>query len=145
MQCWRTYLRVCRICRAEGWLNKGAASQSGQPANVSGLVQPPPANGATKKQFNKIILEKQKMQHLQIHELMCNLTLSCAKPKPLKVSLMSPSAGDPDPVWGSSTILAQGCNWNEAPSAAEAVTCKDTRAVPFSTARPGRENSGFHF
>lgn len=62
-----------------------------------------------------------------------------------KWALMSTSAGDPDAVWGSLTILAQGCNWNEAPRAAEAVTCKDTRAVPLSTAHPGRENSGFHF
>jgi len=79
-------------------LNKEAESQSGQLASVSGLAQSPPANGATEKRFNKEILEKQEMQHLQIHELICSLTLLCAKLKSPKADLMSGSAGHPDPA-----------------------------------------------
>lgn len=74
------------------------------------------------------------MQRVKIQEPMRNLTSLRAKLKPPKVGLVSRSGGHPDPARGSLTILAQGRNWNEAPTDVEAVTCRDMRAIPLSAA-----------
>lgn len=49
-----------------------------------------------------------------------------AKLKPPKVGVISGSAQN-------LSNLGLRCNWNEAPTAGDAVTSKDTRIIPLST------------